>query len=1127
MGKRRLKYEYELNPEARNSTAASIYRLALEGKERVLDLGSGPAIVSAHLARENGREVVCVDSDAEALEVARERGVAQAIEADLQSEKWLEELAGRQFDVVILADVLEHLVDPGHVLDAIRENHLVAENGFLVVSLPNVAHLGVLSELLDGRFDYRPTGLLDQTHLRFFTRATFIELCEGHGYFVSRLLRTTKTLEQSEFFGRLTELPVDVRKQLAESNPDIRTYQYIARVEPMEAANELAALRQTITERDEELAKARASLQRAEKELGVRVSELRRLRGDGQEIGAGGIHTLLEWKEDVRKRMQAARVELREAKTRISSLERELELQRDVAASHRLAAESELARRDYQIRDLKDHLERARKRPGLRAKRALKKARRSVDRARVFAEELRSRVGVGRGSTADAGSGDTAAASDAVAAQVDMPAGEPSSPASEALTSDRLELRVEEDVDARAAYEDALGRRAFETERTHLCIAVYTTDLEEGRGDVYVALGLGSYLEPLGYEVVYVPRERWAELPENTDLLLAMLPSVDISAAPERCRTIGWVRNETENWCAAPWLRLYDALLCSSEESRQRLSHEYHGDIGNLRIGFDARIFAPPADDSNRNGVVSTVNQWGRERQLYASLRQRQIRFPLALYGQTRGLNAALREYACGSASFFAMPSLYRGCCLVLDDHNHTTRDYGNINSRVYEALACGALVITNTGVGLHDIGLNEVPTYVTPAELHDKIRHYLTHPEEARDLAERLGSIVREKHSFESRAAQFHEFVSGLGESKREVRGVLAFFPDYRAANPYQSMLYSKCWERGVISVPVGDPANLFEARPKNGGAPFVAHIHWTAPILGPAKTSEEASALSHEFVEQLDAIKSSGGKLLWTVHNTLPHECAYPEAEAALRQQIADRVDRIHLLGEETSDEVKPHYLLPKEKVRVVRHSSYLGVYPNYISQERARQELGFEPKDRVLLFLGGIRPYKGVDRLLDAFETVFQEDPLLRLIVVGKPGRFPGVGEIANRCLAHPHILSNFNTIEDGELQVFFKAADAVVLPHRRALNSGALLLAYSFARPVIAPALGGMRAYLSEDAGVIYDPEDNRGLEDAIRRVAVLRERRYRDAALAIARAYQSSQMAEDFISLLEELLPGSR
>ncbi|HEY6317191.1 MAG TPA: class I SAM-dependent methyltransferase [Acidimicrobiia bacterium] len=95
---------------------------------------------------------------------------------------------GEKFDCVVFNDVLEHLIDPW---DALRRTHsFLRPDAVVVVSIPNVRHISVLRPLLiGGRWDYRDCGILDRTHLRFFTRATAIELLRSTGYAVERVQR--------------------------------------------------------------------------------------------------------------------------------------------------------------------------------------------------------------------------------------------------------------------------------------------------------------------------------------------------------------------------------------------------------------------------------------------------------------------------------------------------------------------------------------------------------------------------------------------------------------------------------------------------------------------------------------------------------------------------------------------------------------------------------------------------------------------------------------------------------------------------------------------------------------------------------------------------------------------------
>lgn len=136
------------------------------GKD-VLDVGCGFATTSQHIQK-LGNRVTGVESSPEAVSVARQR-IEQVFEADLQ-----QFAIDRKYDVIIFADVLEHLAWPVRVLG--RYVPMLKPGGSVIVSLPNVGLWSVRLGLLFGRFHYDDTGVLDRTHLRFFTRANAIAM---------------------------------------------------------------------------------------------------------------------------------------------------------------------------------------------------------------------------------------------------------------------------------------------------------------------------------------------------------------------------------------------------------------------------------------------------------------------------------------------------------------------------------------------------------------------------------------------------------------------------------------------------------------------------------------------------------------------------------------------------------------------------------------------------------------------------------------------------------------------------------------------------------------------------------------------------------------------------------------
>lgn len=157
---------------------------------RVLEIGCGSGETLGWLRRDQrASRTVGV----EISEAAAQRARAHADEVHcLDFERVELPVANSQFDVILCLDVLEHMVNPWRVVDRLVSQHL-GPGGTLIVSLPNVRHYSVLLPLLfQGRWDYQDAGLLDRTHLRFFTRDTAVRLlshprleparCRGAGF---------------------------------------------------------------------------------------------------------------------------------------------------------------------------------------------------------------------------------------------------------------------------------------------------------------------------------------------------------------------------------------------------------------------------------------------------------------------------------------------------------------------------------------------------------------------------------------------------------------------------------------------------------------------------------------------------------------------------------------------------------------------------------------------------------------------------------------------------------------------------------------------------------------------------------------------------------------------------------
>src|SRR5262249_20965582 len=153
--------------------------------KRVLELGCATGYMSSVL-RDQGCQVVAIEIDPEMAE--RARGYCErVIVGDLDAIDLSRELGDDRFDVVVAADVLEHLNDPSRVLSPLKP--FLRPDGYLVASLPNIAHGSVRLSLLAGQFVYGQRGLLDRSHLRFFTRGSLEDLFEDAGFVIGSIDR--------------------------------------------------------------------------------------------------------------------------------------------------------------------------------------------------------------------------------------------------------------------------------------------------------------------------------------------------------------------------------------------------------------------------------------------------------------------------------------------------------------------------------------------------------------------------------------------------------------------------------------------------------------------------------------------------------------------------------------------------------------------------------------------------------------------------------------------------------------------------------------------------------------------------------------------------------------------------
>lgn len=266
-------YDTTLDLSVSNTSHAQVISMVPAGSE-VLDVGCATGYLAEALVN-RGCRVSGIEYDPEAAEKAR-RHLDHLVVGDLAAMDIAAEFAGRSYDVLIFADVLEHVPDPADVLRRLLT--LLRPGGSVVMSIPNVTHGSLRLALLQGRWEYTEVGLLDRTHIRFFTRRAVLDLLAATGLAAVDFRGTYQDALDVEVRVDRDALPPGVLEWVRQQD-DASTYQFVLRAVRDDAD---AAVSRASAEREDlrsEVAVLRAEAERARAERDAAVASLREVQG--------------------------------------------------------------------------------------------------------------------------------------------------------------------------------------------------------------------------------------------------------------------------------------------------------------------------------------------------------------------------------------------------------------------------------------------------------------------------------------------------------------------------------------------------------------------------------------------------------------------------------------------------------------------------------------------------------------------------------------------------------------------------------------------------------------------------------------------------------------------------------
>jgi beta-1,4-mannosyltransferase len=297
---------------------------------------------------------------------------------------------------------------------------------------------------------------------------------------------------------------------------------------------------------------------------------------------------------------------------------------------------------------------------------------------------------------------------------------------------------------------------------------------------------------------------------------------------------------------------------------------------------------------------------------------------------------------------------------------------------------------------------------------------------------------------------------------------------------NAYQRLLMNAQRQLGVETIDGGGGGNFFRTALMRWKADIL-HFHWLHPYM--IRNSGLGTVLrAARLLVELTILKASGQRIVWTVHNLKNHDNRHVALERGFTKHFARLSSAIITHSQSAATEVASAFAIADpRRIHVVPHGNYIGCYPNEVSRAAARGKLGLDSESIVFLFLGRIQPYKDVPELIREFKTLRPDSSLL---IAGPTADARMEQTLRKEIGTAQNILFHPGFVSGERIQFYMNACDAVVLPYREILTSGAAMLAMSFGRACVAPRVSGMLELLDSEGAFLYDPDKPGALAEAI-------------------------------------------
>lgn len=310
---------------------------------------------------------------------------------------------------------------------------------------------------------------------------------------------------------------------------------------------------------------------------------------------------------------------------------------------------------------------------------------------------------------------------------------------------------------------------------------------------------------------------------------------------------------------------------------------------------------------------------------------------------------------------------------------------------------------------------------------------------------------------------------------------GIFPYKPNW---DPHQQLLSAGLEGEGCQVLRIA-PRKWFALQHAFGHDVDILHLDWPHDFYN-GRTALRRALKRAMYLHGLRGARRR--RLVWTAHNLITHDATDVGYETRMLQCLIDACAGVVCTSRAGEEMLRHHYRLPEGlAVRVIPlPGHYVDWYPNTTSREQARDRLGLQDAGRVVLSLGRLLPYKGLEELVGAFDRVASAGDALILAGWGPHPEFIA----ALNALAEPvravgrKVIISPEAVPREDVQLYYNACDLAAYPFRRILTSGSVMMAMSFGRCFVAPRMGAIPDVAPSRAFFGYAADDEDGLASAL-------------------------------------------